>query len=221
MNCREIKFMIDQYADGFLEKGEIEKLNAHLAECAVCRREYQMIQRLKSGLESLPSLDTPGDITEQIMDKINRNEVGIQSSWRHLLQRVLYIPRHPMHLVGATAAVLVVFFLGFNLFFSPFQDSELMKNNFLRVDFNLEVSRDDVRSVAVVGEFNDWNPNSHYLQKTEEGDRWSVTLELEPGRYEYMYVLNGETWITDPGAFQYNRDGFGNKNAIIELGTCS
>src|SRR2546425_12879472 len=46
---------------------------------------------------------------------------------------------------------------------------------------------------------------------------FAVTLSLKPGRYAYMFVVDGATWMTDPRAEAYRDDGFGNKNALVNV----
>jgi hypothetical protein len=36
-----------------------------------------------------------------------------------------------------------------------------------------------------------------------------------------MFVLDGEKWFPDPNALRYVKDGFGNRNAILEINNCS
>jgi hypothetical protein len=40
---------------------------------------------------------------------------------------------------------------------------------------------------------------------------------MERGEHRYMFVKNGENWVTDPLAAIQQDDGFGNKNAVIYL----
>lgn len=72
------------------------------------------------------------------------------------------------------------------------------------------------RSVAVAGDFNGWQPQKTPLQRTEDG-AWTVTLQVKPGRYHYMFVVDGQEWITDPFAGEYSSDGFGAKNAVLDV----
>lgn len=72
------------------------------------------------------------------------------------------------------------------------------------------------RSVAVAGDFNGWQPQETPLQRTEDG-AWTVTLQVKPGRYHYMFVVDGQEWITDPFAGEYSSDGFGAKNAVLDV----
>ena len=71
-----------------------------------------------------------------------------------------------------------------------------------------------VRSIAVVGDFNDWDPTRNLLADENNDDIWTITLKLEPGRYEYMFILMAK-WVPDPSAYRYVSDGFGNKNAVL------
>ncbi len=72
------------------------------------------------------------------------------------------------------------------------------------------------QSVAVAGDFNGWKPEETPLQPTE-GGAWTVTLQVHPGRYHYMFVVDDESWVTDPFAGEYSADGFGAKNAILDV----
>jgi anti-sigma factor RsiW len=74
---------------------------------------------------------------------------------------------------------------------------------------------EDVDRVTVAGSFNGWDPEGMELRK--EGGAWVVQLVLPPQTYEYMFVENGEEWVTDPLAFQTRDDGFGRKNAVLDL----
>jgi 1,4-alpha-glucan branching enzyme len=80
----------------------------------------------------------------------------------------------------------------------------------------LVVVRPDARIVQAAGDFNGWNPTQTPLEQTSDG-AWTVTLPLEPGRYEYSFVVDGEQWIGDPFAAEQSDDGFGSRNAVLEV----
>lgn len=73
-----------------------------------------------------------------------------------------------------------------------------------------------VERVTVAGTFNDWKPEGTALRRVD--GLWSTTLVLPPGSYEYMFVEDGEHWKTDPLATITRDDGFGNVNAVLDLG---
>ena len=49
------------------------------------------------------------------------------------------------------------------------------------------------------------------------GGVWVVPLLLPPETYEYMFVEDGQRWVTDPLAVQTRDDGFGTENAVLDL----
>ncbi|ABR30664.1 glucodextranase DOMON-like domain-containing protein [Thermosipho melanesiensis] len=73
----------------------------------------------------------------------------------------------------------------------------------------------DAKVVYLAGTFNNWSPNSLAMEK--EGNVWKISLKLEPGTYQYKYVIEGTNWKEDPEAPGYVDDGFGGKNGIFTL----
>ena len=56
------------------------------------------------------------------------------------------------------------------------------------------------RSVAVVGEFNDWRESAQPLVYDAALDEWRIELWLKPGRYEYKFLVDGRDWWNDQNA---------------------
>ena len=52
-------------------------------------------------------------------------------------------------------------------------------------------------SVALAGNFNNWDAKANAMTKDED-DTWRVVVDLQPGRYEYKFVINGSDWMADP-----------------------
>lgn len=74
----------------------------------------------------------------------------------------------------------------------------------------------DAEVVHVAGSFNDWQPAASPLEQATDGT-WVVRLTLERGRYEYMFVVDGKTWVPDPTASLTIPDEFGRVNAILDV----
>jgi len=85
-----------------------------------------------------------------------------------------------------------------------------------KIFVRLVLLRPDAQSVAVAGDFNGWNPTQTKLERSDDGV-WTVTFPLNPGRYEYMFVIDGEQWIGDPFATEESGDGFGSTNAVLDV----
>lgn len=66
-------------------------------------------------------------------------------------------------------------------------------------------------SVEVTGSFCAWEPMA--LTPTESGE-WSLELELEPGAYEYVYLVDGNP-VVPPEARMRRDDGFGGENGVL------
>jgi hypothetical protein len=80
----------------------------------------------------------------------------------------------------------------------------------------LVVVHPGARTVQAAGDFNGWNPQATPLEQVSNG-AWTVTIPLEPGRYEYQFVVDGDQWIADPFALEQNDDGFGSRNAVLDV----
>jgi len=80
----------------------------------------------------------------------------------------------------------------------------------------LVVLQPEARTVEVAGDFNGWDPARTPLEQTA-GGAWAVTLPLEPGRYKYMFVVDGHEWVVDPFAVEQADDGFGSRNAVLDV----
>jgi hypothetical protein len=85
-----------------------------------------------------------------------------------------------------------------------------------KVFVRLVLLQPDARSVSVAGDFNGWNPGQTKLERSE-GGMWTATIALKPGRYQYMFVIDGKQWIADPLAEEGAGDGFGAQNAVLDV----
>ena len=80
-----------------------------------------------------------------------------------------------------------------------------------KVRFFLE--RPGARSVFVVGSFNGWDCQRTPLAADMEGG-WKIDLLLEPGRYEYRFLVDGQ-WLSDPNARESVQNKFGSTNSVL------
>lgn len=75
----------------------------------------------------------------------------------------------------------------------------------------------DARSVAVAGDFNDWNATVTPLARRHDG-LWVARVPLPAGRYEYTFVVDGATWMPDPAAPAAPGGDFGATNSVLVVG---
>ena len=71
-------------------------------------------------------------------------------------------------------------------------------------------------SIAIVGSFNHWDPAINRLSGPDASGTWTILLPLQPGRYEYRFVVNGTNWVLDPSAPSVD-DGMGERNSIVDV----
>lgn len=76
---------------------------------------------------------------------------------------------------------------------------------------------DEAESLEVAGDFNNWEPVALRREYSEGKQFWTGMLPVQRGEHRYMFVRNGEEWVTDPLAEVQQDDGFGNKNAVLYL----
>ena len=71
--------------------------------------------------------------------------------------------------------------------------------------------------VFLTGDFSGWDPEARRMKRVRRGeDSFVATVHLEPGCYEFKYVLDGE-WVCDPHLPRV-ANGLGVENSVIEVG---
>ena len=78
---------------------------------------------------------------------------------------------------------------------------------------SFELVKADARKVCVAGSFNQWQPEQTPLAPVGNG-RWVGDLNVTPGRYEYLFVVDGQ-WLPDPNAKETVQNPFGGRNSVL------
>ena len=81
----------------------------------------------------------------------------------------------------------------------------------------LELIKPEAKTVCVAGSFNEWNPQKTPLSPRGNG-RWAGDLSVKAGRYEYLFVVDGQ-WLPDPNAKESVQNPFGGKNSVLVVST--
>lgn len=72
------------------------------------------------------------------------------------------------------------------------------------------------RRVALVGDFNGWDPTATPL--AERDGAWRVAIPLGPGRHAYGFVVDDSQWVADPASPRESDADFGGSNSVIWVG---
>jgi chromosome partitioning protein len=82
------------------------------------------------------------------------------------------------------------------------------------VIFTLEAP--DATRVQLVADFNQWATEGNDMERA--GARWTKRVKLDPGRYRYRFVVDGQ-WRSDPLNAAAEPCPFGGVDSVVELET--
>jgi hypothetical protein len=66
--------------------------------------------------------------------------------------------------------------------------------------------------VILTGSFNNWNQSEFVFGR--EGDDWVCRIDLDPGKYAYKFIVDGN-WLLDPTNANTEEDAAGNVNSVL------
>jgi hypothetical protein len=82
---------------------------------------------------------------------------------------------------------------------------------------HFQIHAPGAQQVELVGDFNNWSPGVIRLHGPDASGHWTANVDLPEGHYEYQFLVNGKTWVTDPNAIAHRPDGFGRENAVVDV----
>jgi 1,4-alpha-glucan branching enzyme len=83
----------------------------------------------------------------------------------------------------------------------------------VRITFKLPAERG---GASVVGDFNAWDPSALRLRR--RGTVRAASVELDPGRrYAFRYVTADGEWFDDDDVSEFEPNGLGGFNGVIDL----
>lgn len=84
-----------------------------------------------------------------------------------------------------------------------------------KVTFSVE--NKEAKEVAVVGDFNNWNPTEGVMSKLKSGTFKSVLDVPKDAAYEFKYIVDGE-FINEEQADSFKWNDFGGtENSVLEV----
>jgi diguanylate cyclase (GGDEF)-like protein len=73
-----------------------------------------------------------------------------------------------------------------------------------------------VTSVALVGNFNNWDKDYDFMYPVNQSD-YEFVISLNPGVYQYKFVIDGTEWIPDPRCPERCPDTMGGDNSVLRI----
>ena len=224
--------LIQRFVDQELSAEERVRLIARLGHDAVLREQLLELEEMLLDTSRLSKPAVPRDFVAGVMARIEHVPVlpPVRPLWRRLGDALLtpHVLQWNLASAGAVACVAVLATLSVvwggrsalpgNAPAAATPVAVAAPPSAPTVLVRFVVLRPGATSVQVAGDFNGWNPAQTSLAPAANG-AWTVTLPLTPGRYEYMFVVDGREWIADPFAIEEADDGFGSKNAVIDVRT--
>ncbi|OHD56426.1 MAG: hypothetical protein A2Y33_15665 [Spirochaetes bacterium GWF1_51_8] len=74
-----------------------------------------------------------------------------------------------------------------------------------------------VKSVSITGDFLKWSKKGKPLTYNSNSQKWIISLSLNPGVYQYVYIINGTNYTHDPEALANVPDKNYGQVSIIEV----
>ncbi|OGS23888.1 MAG: hypothetical protein A2314_07290 [Elusimicrobia bacterium RIFOXYB2_FULL_50_12] len=191
MNCKKIRLMID---DTIYKRaaGMEPAVVAHIKTCKNCAGYHDFwLHRM-----DFAPAKAPAGLTERVMERVFSEKMEPSAGFplSHFLK----------YAVASVVTASVMLFI-----FARFYVAQTT------IPVTFKISDENAVSIALAGDFNDWQSDKILLKR--KGDVWEATVRLKPNRYQYMFVIDGERFVPDPEANMYADDGFGHKNSVIDI----
>ena len=197
LTCEDLEPLYQDYLDGYLLSSQREILEAHLRSCPSCAELLTDLGRIDDRFARLEPVEAPLRLAPAILDALPAH------AYRTPLAR-------QFAQFAALPALLALLAAG--IFFR----ADLFKGGPAGTrEVDVVFVAPGAASVAVVGDFNGWDPRRNLMVRGSEREAWRTRLVLPPGVYQYSFVVDGTVWEKDPQAKNFLADGFGGENSVI------
>lgn len=220
------KLMVQRFLDQNLTPEERVAFLQSIDTDPGLRRSWLNLEMVVAEAAHLPRISPSARFLSQLKAKIAPPPV---SFWERVRATITVSRTLEWNLAGATAAACVAAVAVAGLIrlvperivevpvaHAPVQTIAAQTNPEPKVFVRLVLLQPGARSVSVAGDFNGWSPTETQLERSE-GGMWTATIPLKPGRYQYMFVIDGKQWLADPLASEASGDGFGSENAVLDV----
>jgi hypothetical protein len=175
------------------------------------------LQRIAGVVANIPDVEPPEGLIESVMARIQPKRLGWWKKFWRSLQIPIFVTPLKAASVGASATALMLVAL---VFLSRAPEKGKVASIIQGIDtgsagvmFSLDMP--GASTVEVIGSFNRWSPEGFQMQWDERHELWILSVQLDRGRHEYAFLVDGRIIVSDPKALMNQEDGFGNRNSIL------
>lgn len=210
-----------EYFEGEMSPAQRADFVASLDEAQLA--ELTALGRSVEQLVNLPDVVVPHNFAAQVVSRVEPLRPGLR---RRLLR---WLEQHPLlgWEAGALSfiALLVVILVGGNPLTVPatIQHSAPPLAGVQTVGLAqarhalFRLYAPQATTVALIGDFNGWGSVQEIPLRRQVDGNWVTELPLPAGRYQYAFLIDDQTIVTDPRAEQHVSDDFGRRNAVLTV----
>lgn len=210
-----------RYLDGGLSQIERGEVLADLSERE--REEVLAIECALQALERLPRAAAPTTLVSSVMAALTPQKSPLRMRFKSWLERHALLG---WEVGGMAVAASVLFMVLAPNLHAPTPSVSAGREPLLQVaatdaaravraKFSLYAPQ--AHEITLIGDFNGWGSEQPLQLRPQDKGIWTVEVPLNPGSYQYAFLIDGATMVTDPRAEQHVNDGFGRRNALITV----
>ncbi|HTL96484.1 MAG TPA: isoamylase early set domain-containing protein [Gemmatimonadaceae bacterium] len=164
------------------------------------------------------------DLTERVMHLVHfdvRRSRAVARGW-WTRRRTIHISYSAITAVAATVVIAVAGAIVGRTLWRPPNAAQTVASATARTDtvriVRFVLHAPSASSVALVGDFNDWQRGATPLRPAGAAGVWAVSLPLPPGLHQYAFIVDGTRWTPDPATSTTVTDDFGTTTSVIAVG---
>lgn len=218
MTPQALDDLLQAFFDGDLAPDAEQAALHAIADDAEARALLRFEQRLQDFFSPPASPSVTPDFTERVMGALDLapqplpDEKWALRFWQWLLRPTVLAWRPVYVVVG----LLLFGALGVGLYQTlPAHTAYITDADAESVLIRFMYVHEEASSVAVAGDFSNWEPIPLVWQHVDGQDVWTAEVVVPRQAHRYMFLLDDSKWVTDPLALVHEDDGFGRKNAVL------
>jgi anti-sigma factor RsiW len=205
--------IIHKILDGEASEDEKKIIARSVEMNAGLKQEFAALENTVRMLKKSERREPPMSFNAEVMQRLPRKRAGIFARTRQFLfgSRVMH-----WNMASALGVAVIVLF-GVITVSRIHREPSLNATGPVEstVTIRLTFYSPEAHTVSVAGDFNKWKTDADEMMGND--GMWNIELKLKPGVYSYSFVVDGKSWVADPGAESYTDDGFGSRNAVLRV----